>query len=147
MFDLHNNTEAVVLYDESSVTASANSNYIDLKGYNACEIIVIGTMGTADSSNYITPALYGATATPAASGSYTALSGNDLNGAFSAFNDTTDYMQKVGFAGGANNYRYLYVKLTETGTADADTLTVIALVSRAGEQPCDDDTLTTGTVT
>jgi len=147
MFDLHNNTECKVLYEGTSVTADAYSNYIDLQGYEAAEILVFGTMSVADSSNYITPKLYGATATPAASGSYSALSGNDLNGAFSAFNDTTSFMQKVGYAAGANHYRYLCVLLDETGTADADTLCVVVILHKGKHQPIDDDTLTSGTVT
>lgn len=145
MFDLHNNTALADLANNDSVTADTYSDYIDLTGYEAVEIIVSSTMATADASNYVTPKLYGANATPASFSSYTALADNDLNGAFTARNDTTEVAEKVGYAAGDNHYRYLCVFLDETGTASG-TFTVQALLGRARNQPAHDDTLTTGAV-
>ena len=104
-----------------------------------------GLLTGADGSNYVTPTLYEATATPTATTSYSAVDSGDIHGAYVAIaDDTTSSTQFVGYKGGE---RYVCVKLEETSTSvSAGIWSIHVILSRPYEAPAD-TAPTTGTVT
>ena len=96
--------------------------------------------GTADGSNYFTPTLQEASATPGSTASYA--STTEYVGTLSAINSTTGGKQKISYTG---KERYITVKLTETGTASS-IFAVSYHLSGAKKAPARDNTATTGTV-
>ena len=108
--------------------------------------IVRQSLNTADSSNYFTPTIQVASATPGSTASYSAASSDQTNGSFTANTSTGDKAPEwVSYTPGPDD-RYACVVFTETGTADGD-FTVYAVVAEGRHQAISGDTLTTGTVT
>lgn len=143
MKDLHNDLAYVFLKCDGDVTADSYTAYVDTQGYNGVEFVVIASANTADSSNYITPKVYGTNnATPGTFANYTICAAGELEGSFAAINSTDDYCDSVGLK--QHLYRYYTVFLDETSTADAD-IAVVAILS-ARHQPANDDSVTTGAV-
>lgn len=131
--DLKNRIRPALLYAANTTAATAYSYYVDLGAkYESCVIVLTYEANTADAdTNYYTPALYEATSTPAASGSYSAVAAGDLEGSLSAIHATGTGIQYVGYKGGK---RYLMVKLTEKGTADVE-FHITAIVGDASSEP------------
>lgn len=137
-------TIPVELLFDSNKTATAWSNYVDLQGYEGCTILVRQSINTGSSGNTFTPALWEADSSPGSTGSYTVVASDELVGSYTVFEATTDKAPElVGYMG---NARYVTVKLTETGTADAD-FTIYAILSAGRHRPSSANTPTTGTVT
>jgi len=149
MKDLNSEIRVVTLFSSPTLDATDYSDYIDLASFPGWESIVFNVyqkMGTVGASNYITPTLLEASATPATNGSYSAVDSGDLIGSFSAALTTTAQDEQVGFARSDIDTRYLCVKLTETGTAIGN-FVVTAILSFAREGVCSGESVTTGTVT
>ncbi len=136
----------VVNMQNAAASATAWSDYVDLQGYHAVAIEVNSLLTTADGSNLFTPVLYEADSSPAASGSYSAVSSDNLYSESLAARNTTAAGQTE-FIGYRGNKRYLAVLWTETGTAVATSLCVNAILQRGTHDPIADDSPTTGTVT
>lgn len=143
MQDFYNPIIGVSLVDPGvAVAADQQSDYIDLAGYEGVTLFIISKMGTADGSNYVTPILQEADASPASSGSYSAVAASDLLGTLSARNALTHVIEHVSYIG---DKRYLNILLDETGTASGN-FAVVAVLHKARHQPAADDSPTTGTV-
>lgn len=140
--DLYSNYKAVPLYVGGNVTGDTYSLYIDTQGLDAVAFVVATNANTADSSNYVTPKVYGYTgAAPTTASGYTACAAAELNGAFTAQKVTsTQDVQIVSLK--QHLYRYYTILLDETSTADTE-VCVIALVSSL-HQPSSSLSPTTG---
>ena len=139
-----NDVKVVQLLSNTQKTADAWTSYVDRAGYDKVTFIVSANMTTADGSNYFTPVLKEATASPAATGSYSSVDSSEIvNGAFAAIVATgVATVQQCDYIGDA---RYLSVFLDETSTADG-VFSVFAVLSGARKSPAEDQTVTTGTV-
>lgn len=143
MFDSHNDFIDVVLLNNAAATAADTyTKYVDLQGYQSCELIVIYDAGTASAGNSFTPTVKVASATPGSTGSYATADSADLIGSFSAVEATGEGSQSVGYVGTS---RYVSVLLDETGTASFD-FTVIARLGHGKSAPVNSDTVTTGAI-
>lgn len=141
--DTYNGQKVVELAFDANKTATGYSKYIDVRGYDGVTIVVRQSLNTADGSNYFTPSLVEADATPASTGSYTAVDSTEVQGSLTANTSTGDKApEHVSYTG---NARYLAVKFTETGTADGD-FTVYAILTHGHDQPIASDSPTTGTI-
>jgi len=138
-------TKVVQLLEPANVTATGRSAYVDLQGWDAVDIILdYGDVTAAAGANNLVPTLQEADATPAASGSYSAVASADLGGSFTTLEDgVTADVDHVAYRG---SERYIHVLLTETGTAAA-VVGVIAVLRKFSRQPSNDVNVTTGTVT
>lgn len=133
----------VTLLNDTSVTATGWTAYVDLYPYNQVTFIVYQKMAIADASNFITPALYDASATPASSASYTVVGSDYYNGSVTAAKTTTAQTEHISYVG---ENRYVAIKLTETGTAQGQ-FTITAVLGSGRHQEIATDTPTTGTIT
>ena len=128
----------------AQVTASTNTVYFDTNGYWGFLLMVDATGTTADSSNYFAFTLYGYTGdTPGTASNYTAVASTELNGTLANLAATGAYSDEVALL--QHKYRYYYLKLNETGTADITAGVRVLLYPR--DAPGYDDTVTTGAVT
>jgi hypothetical protein len=148
MRDLYHNALPVSLaIPVDQAGTDAWSKYVDLAGSHGCIITVhVGDLTGVDGSNYLTPVLYEATATPASAGSYSAVAASDLLGGFSKIDATTEdsTIQTVGYKGIC---RYVAVKCDYTGTGiTAGCVSVEGYVAFSDHEPTSGRTVTTGTV-
>lgn len=149
MRDSYNDSLTVKLLQAADlVHVDAQSNYVDLAGWDAAKFCVhVATQTGIDTSNYVTPILQEATATPAAAVSYSAVASTDYVGGFTKIDATTedDVIQTAGYTGAC---RYVNVKIDFTGTGiSAGIVCVWVELSRSRKDPASAKTATTGTVT
>ena len=139
-----NDVKVIQLLSNTQKTADFWCNYVDRANFDKVTFIVSANMTTADSSNYFTPVLKEATATPGTIGSYASVDSSEIvNGAFAAIVATgAATVQQVDYIGDA---RYLTVLLDETSTADG-VFSVFAVLSGARKSPAENETVTTGAV-
>ena len=145
MKDLHNNIKVVHLLDAQDISADTWTKYVDLAGFESCEVIVnVGAATPLSGSAYITPVLYEADSTPTDNGSYSAVASTDILGAFTAIDSQTEAQasQSVGYIGAK---RYLAVKLEATGSVSNFLVSVNAVLSNARHATM--SAPTTGTIT
>lgn len=137
----HSDVKVVHLADPATITATTTySNYIDLNGYDQCTLVISYKAGTADGSNYFTPAILEVDSAPGTASGYAVAT--DYVGTISAVNSTTGATQQWDYVG---NKRYVCVRLAETGTASS-IFAIVALLSGAKKGPARDNSVTTGTV-
>lgn len=133
--------QKVHVLDAATITATTTyTSYVDLNGFESCAFVLTYKAGTADSSNYFTPAILEATASPTASGSYSAASA--IVGAFTTIASTTGGTQIVFYNGVS---RYVALRLAETGTASA-VIGCVCILGNPKKGPARDITPTTGTI-
>ena len=143
MLDLfHNAVPVALINNNAAVAATQQSNYVDLEGYLGVIFVLIADGNTGDATNYFTPTVQEATATPGSTSSYSAVAAGDLFGSWTVLNTTNEVIDHVGYRG---NSRYVNVALTETLTASQD-VTLIALLIPGRKNPSNSDSPTTGTV-
>ena len=148
MKDLYNGLNMVALVEAADlVHADTKSKYIDLAGFEGCDIVVaVGALTGVDGSNYLTPVLYEADATPESASSYSAVAAAQILGGFTKIDSTSEdsVLQRAGYVG---NCRYLYVDLDYTGTGiSAGVVGVYAVLGHGRHQPSAALTPTTGAV-
>ncbi len=149
MRDSYNDSLTVKLLQAADlVHVDTQSNYVDLAGWDAAKFCVhIATQTGIDSSNYVTPILQEATATPASASSYSAVASTDYVGGFTKADSTSedDVIQVAGYTGSA---RYVNVKIDFTGTGiTAGIVCVWVELTKSRKDPASAKTAITGTVT
>lgn len=132
--------QKVHVLDAATITATTWSKYVDLSGFESCAFVLTYKAGTADGSNYFTPTIQEATATPGSTGSYSAATA--IVGSFSLIDDTDAATEIVFYNGTA---RYVALKLTETLTASA-VIGCVCILGNPKKGPARDITPTTGTI-
>ena len=145
MKDSYNNKKWKALHGPAQVTSDTNSDYIDTQGKEDVEFIVSNYVTTGDGSNYITPQVYGYNgASPGTASGYTILDATELHGGLFTAETTGSATGTQSRSLKVHPYRYYYVLINETGTADS----IITVLVGCGDasQPSSDDTLTTGAV-
>ena len=122
------------------LSADTNSLYVDTSGYQGVFFTVTMNMTTASAGNSFTGELYGYTgATPTTASGYTQIT--SFNGSLSA-HATTGLTSEI-VSPYDHAYRYYYIGIDETLTAEGDVCVTAHLYNR--HQPSSDDTVTTGT--
>lgn len=146
MKNLYHDPGSIVLMDTVNLTADTNSKYIDTLGLLDLVVEISGLATTSDggTTNYFTPRVYGYTGSaPGTASGYTELTAaTDYDGTLSAIS-TGHFIQTIGLL--QKNYRYYYIKMDETGTADIHCMVKASFLSE--DMPSRDVTPTTGTVT
>lgn len=137
--DLYHNIKPALAEFGTQITATADSEYIDTKGFESIAIAVAYNAATASSGNSFLPTLQESDDTTAAN--FTDVAAADLLGSFSAIEATGDGLQVVGYIG---SKRYLMINFVETGTADI-TYTLIPIGGNNRHGNANAATLTTGT--
>lgn len=148
MKDIYNDAVIVPLVEAADLAhTDTQSKYVDLAGFEACEVVVaIGALTGVDASNYLTPTLQEASATPGTAGNYAAVDSANVIGGFSKVDATTkdSVVQRACYVG---SKRYVNVKLGYTGTLiTAGIVGVYAILRRARKGPESALTPTTGAV-
>lgn len=148
MKDTYNDEVTVQLLPVADLAyTDTQSNYVDLSGYDGADFyVVVGALTGVDGSNYLTPTLQEASATPGTAGSYSAVAAGDIMGGFTKIDSTSEdsVVQKAGYAGGS---RYVNVLLNYTGTGiSAGYVGVFATLRKLRKGPGSSKTPTTGTV-
>lgn len=136
---------AATLLEPAAVDETTTSDYVDLQGFDAVEVLVQhGDVTASAGSNTLTITLQEAAdgEDPDDAGVYSTVAAADLRGAFTVLgNGVTAGIQRVGYVGSG---RYLRAVVTEAGTAAA-TLGAIALLELSTREPANALTPTTGT--
>ena len=124
------------------LSADTNSLYVDTSGYSGVFFTITMNMTTASTGNSFTGQLFGYNgATPTTASGYTQIT--SFNGSFTV-NDSTGLTTEV-VQPYDRLYRYYYIGIDETLTAEGDVCVTAHLYGR--HQPSVDDTVTTGTPT
>lgn len=142
MFDLESNLSGAEIFDAD---AGTGDQYVDLLGYKgACLFLKVSAIGTDATVTF-----YDADASPAASGSYSAVSDDELSSSGNtpssgAITVTANGLYKIGYSG---NSRYLRMALSFTGGTPAfDGFLVAGFPHNAPVDSSADIELTTGAV-
>ncbi len=147
MKDSYNDVLVQQLAAVAATTADRQSNYIDLSGWDSALFIVnVSALTGVDGSNYLTPTLRSATATPASAGSYSAVAAGDIVGGFTKIDSTSEdeVTQSCSYTGAD---RYVQVFLDITGSSiSAGYVGVVVVLSRSRKDPASAKTATPGTV-
>jgi len=158
-----------VVLREAAITAHADwySNYIDLQGWNDPIIEVeVAADAALDGANYWELFLMSATASPTASGSYSAVSAGDVDlesvatatGVSTVTKDSGTNAVKIDSTGedsvllryrykGTARYLCVFGDVTTAGAAPTGVIGVKAHLGHPREHPANTQTPTTGTVT
>ncbi len=118
----------------AATTGERTGAVIDTRGYDAATVVVqIGTVTTANATNYFTVDLYHGDLASGTDG--TSVGSGDRIGAAYVVDGTTNADKTIAF-GYLGNKRYIHVKVTEQGTASV-IAGATAVLGHASIQPAD----------
>jgi len=141
--ELTTSTRYITLRTPAAISGTQYGDYVDLQGWDACDIVFIHGAG-GGSTGTITPSvLETSTGTLTANGSYSAVATADLTAAPTVLTDgSTAGVEAVGYRG---KERYITIK-TVQATSTMASFGAIAVLRKFGRQPSRDVSVTTGTV-
>lgn len=132
MRDGINGYKTIGVLDPAATTANRTGDVVDVQGYDSATIVVqVGTVTTADATNYFTFDLYHGDLASGTDGT-SVDAAERINAAF-AVNDTSDAGKTVAF-GYLGNKRYIHVVCTETATGSIIS-GAMAVLGYAAQQP------------
>ena len=142
--ELTTSTRYVQLTEPQTRAAAFRSAAIDLRGWDAVDIVIdYGDVTAAGGANTLTPTLQEANVTPAAIGSYSAVAAADRTGDFTVLgNAVTTGQSVVGYRGPA---RYVHVNVALAGASSA-VIGITAVLRRAAQDPSNAAAVTTDAV-
>jgi len=128
--------------------ADAWSDSVDLRGWDACTIVVAveSTAGSSAAGDKFTPALYEEDEDSDDASDFSAVAAADMSGTFTTILDDSEHVDVVAYRG---SKRYVAVKFTE-GDADNDVsanVAVLAILTRSSREPANDISVATATPT
>lgn len=138
--DLHDSIGVACLLVPTTVSSTSASSWVDLQGYQECELVVRCEALTGGGS--ITPSIETGDTT-AASAAAAAATG-DTVGTLSAIEAATDLVTQRAAYVSSNGKRYARIALTVAGSASA-TVSVFAIVGGARSEPAANPTVAAAT--
>lgn len=134
---------ANLLTPAAALTATTYTQYIDLQGFDAVDILVHhGDVTASAGEHYFTVTIQETDDTPTTASNYANTAASNYRGSFTALgNGVTAGVQAVAYVGAK---RYIRVAITETGTASA-IVGVVAALQLSDRDPANTKSVTTGT--
>ena len=140
--EVRSNITYAQLRKPANLEATGSSNYVDLRGYDAVDLIVdFGDVTAAGGANNFVITVEEKDTAPATAAGYATVAATDLVGTFPTLeNGVTGTVAAVGYRG---SKRYVRVTMTETGTAAA-VIGVVAALHLSTREPARALSVTTG---